>query len=60
MATATPSARGGPDAAEQYAGLLELNTQLSAASIRPPRERSAEGLCPGVASSHSQISAHLG
>jgi len=36
IATAIPSARRGPDAAEQHAGLLELNTQPSAASIRPP------------------------
>jgi hypothetical protein len=54
MATATPL---GPPRAQtpqkQHAGLLELDAQPSAAGSRPPRERGAEGLCLGVASSHS-------
>jgi hypothetical protein len=54
MATATPPARRGARTPQkQHAGSLELDAQPSAASIRPPRERGAEGLCPGVASSHS-------
>jgi hypothetical protein len=56
MATATPL---GPPRAQiaqkQHAGLLELDAQPSATSIRlPHRGRSAVGLCPGAgaASSH--------
>lgn len=36
MATATPSARRAQTPQEQHAGLLELDAQPSAASIRPP------------------------
>jgi hypothetical protein len=53
MATATPAAAGGPDAAEATRRVLELDAQPSAASIRPPREGGAESLCQGMASSHS-------
>ena len=36
---------------KQHAGLPEPDAKPSAASIRPPGERGAEGLCPSVASS---------
>ena len=48
-----PRPAGGPDAAEATRRVLELDAQPSAASIRPPRESGAEGLCQGMASSHS-------
>ena len=48
-----PRPAGAQTPQKQHAGLLELDAQTSAASIRPPRERGAEGLCQGVASSHS-------
>jgi len=48
-----PRPPGAQTPQKQHAGLPELDAQPSAASIRPPWERSAEGLCPGVANSHS-------
>jgi hypothetical protein len=59
MATATLSALWGPQTPQkQHAGLLELDAQPSAASSRPPSERGAEGLCLGMAGSHS-VNTHI-
>jgi hypothetical protein len=53
MATALPPARRGPRRRRSSTPGCSSWTQPSAASIRPPRERGAEGPCQGVASSHS-------
>ncbi len=53
MATATPSARRGPGAAEAARRVARAGRAAVVASSRPPREHGAEGLCLGMASSHS-------
>ena len=49
----SPRPAGAQTAEKQHAGLLKLDAQPSAARIRPPEGRGAEGLCLGAASLYS-------
>jgi len=53
MATATPSARRGPDGAEAVRRVARGGRAAICRQNPVSRGHGAEGLCPGAASSHS-------